>query len=112
MMKLKLKAKPRVVKFKTGKFNKSLNNDTSFSNVPNVENDNTTIEQTVNKYVNKKPKSSLDINFKKIQKPVLRKVYKSERVYKKREWEERPEFGGYPSGGTPQGEEDPGGGSG
>lgn len=111
-MKLKLKAKPRLVKFKTGKFNKSANNDASFSNVPKVEKDNTTIEQTVNKYVNKKPKSSLDINFEKIQKPVLRKVYKSGGPRGKKEWEERAEFGGYPSGGIPKDEEHPGGGSG
>ena len=101
-MKLKLKAKPRLVKFKTGKFNKSANNDASFSNVPKVEKDNTTIEQTVNKYVNKKQKSSLGLKVYKFRKPRIVKV--------------QPTLGdpnlGRTSGGTPYGEEGGGGGPG
>ena len=62
---MKLKGETRVKKFKAGSFSKSRNNDSTLSNNPKVQKDNTTIDQTVNKYVKKKDKSSLSIKLKK-----------------------------------------------
>tara|TARA_Y100001963_G_scaffold1244_1_gene1825 strand:+ start:2455 stop:2757 length:303 start_codon:yes stop_codon:yes gene_type:complete len=70
---MKLKGETRLKKFKAGSFNKSRNNNTTFSNNPKVQKDNTTIDETVNKYVKKKDKSSLGIKLKKVRKTRLKR---------------------------------------
>tara|TARA_R110002020_G_scaffold168040_2_gene356685 strand:- start:18223 stop:18561 length:339 start_codon:yes stop_codon:yes gene_type:complete len=110
---MKLKGKTRLKKFKSGSFNKSRNNDSTFSNTPKVQKDNTTIDQTVNKYVKKKDKSSLDIKLKKVAKAKT----KLTKHTIKRVWDEDiPNLGrtgtGNQAPNPPAGEEGPGGGGG
>ncbi len=112
-MKLKLKGETRLKKFKAGSFNKSANNDSTFSNTPKVQKDNATIDQTVDKYVKKKNKSSLGIKLKKVSKSKTR--LKKHTV--KRVWDEDiPNLGRTGTGdqvpNPPAGEEGGGGGSG
>ena len=110
---MKLKGETRLKKFKAGSFNKSSNNNATFSNNPKVQKDNTTIDQTVNKYVKKKDKSSLGIKLKKVVKVTTR--LKKHTV--KRVWDEDiPNLGrtgtGNQAPNPPSGEEGPGPGGG
>ena len=100
---MKLKGETRLKKFKAGSFNKSRNNNTTFSNNPKVQKDNTTIDETVNKYVKKKDKSSLGIKLKKVRKTRLKRhITKAELLTPYRN----------PEGDAPFGEEGPGPGGG
>lgn len=101
-MKLKLKGETRIKKFKAGSFNKSANNDSTFSNTPKVQKDNTTVDQTVNKFINKKDKSSLGIKLHKVRKPIFKK---------KISFDNNPTLGRTATG-IPKGEEGSGGGTG